>query len=251
MEQTSVTEVVYHTSDLEALIGLSNYYGWILREIRPFLGLHMAEIGAGIGTFTDVIAREYLQDNQKARLEVFEPARNLHEQLRNTLHRNHSHLLQHERLIVLNDYFNTSKNRFDTVIMINVLEHIPQDGQIIRAVHESLGTGGTLIVFAPALQWLFSPFDESVGHQRRYSKESLKELFLQAGFALPKAKYMDCLGLCPWYLRFVWGGSLSINPRLARLYDRWGVPVTQWLEDRWEPRIGKNVLMVGRKTRPS
>lgn len=67
------------------------------------------------------------------------------------------------------------------------------------------------------------------------------------GFAVVTAKYMDCLGVLPWYLLNVIGGSTSINPRLARLYDLYFVPVTRLVERLWRPRIGKNVLVVAQK----
>ncbi len=242
-----MAEFQYQASDLEAMAGLNSYHTWILEEIRPFLGRHMAEIGAGIGTFTDILAKEHLRCNPNSQLKAFEPDSNLYQHLQDTLECKHSDLLRASRLLISQGYFQKSTRGFDTLIMINVLEHIADDGELIRLVHDSLEAGGTFVVFAPALPWLFSAFDRSVGHQRRYKKEDLRQLFINNGFAVLKLKYMDCLGVCPWYLRFVLGGSQSINPDLARIYDRWFVPVTRWLEILWEPCIGKNLLMVGQK----
>jgi hypothetical protein len=79
----------------------------------------------------------------------------------------------------------------------------------------------------------------------------LEQIMRAGGFEVVAAKYMDCLGVLPWYLLNVIGGSTSINPRLARLYDRWFVPVTRWIEQFGPPRIGKNILIVARKNAPN
>lgn len=243
-----MSEFHYQTSELEALVGMQNYYGWILREIRPFLGCSLAEIGGGIGTFSDIIVDTHLQSCKAARLHVFEPAVNLHRRLKDRLTRNHSFLLSSKRLTVVNEYFESHWMAFDTVIMVNVLEHIRDDERAACAVYDALEPGGVFIVFSPALPWLYSHFDRSIGHCRRYTKVNLINLMAQAGFALRKVKYMDLCGIVPWYLTFVMGGSTSINQPMARLYDRCVVPMTRLIEDRWEPPIGKNLLVVGQKT---
>ena len=249
--RSAMTAFQYQTSDLEAMAGLDGYYTWILDEIRPFLGTHMAEIGAGIGTFTDILAREHVHPRPNCQLRAFEPAGNLYPRLRENLASKHPDLVRASRLDTSNAYFQPSGAEFDTLIMINVLEHIADDAQGIRLAHDSLEAGGTLVVFTPALPCLFSAFDKAVGHHRRYKKEELRRLFLDNGFTVLKLKYMDCLGVCPWYLRFVVGGSLSINPGLARTYDKWFVPVTRCVETLWEPWIGKNLLVVGQKNSPA
>ncbi len=235
------------TSDLEALAGLENYHGWILDEIRPYLGNRLAEIGAGIGTFTKLLVRAHLNPDPTARLEVFEPASTLCRRLRSDLEEAHTSLIQAGRLLVTEGYFQPSSRQYDTIIMINVLEHIQDDQESVCTVYQALSPGGTFVVYSPALQWLFSSYDEAVGHYRRYEMRALEQILVKAGFAVVAAKHMDYMGVLPWYLLNVIGGSTSINPHLARLYDRWFVPITRWMEGREGPCLGKNILMVGRK----
>ena len=239
------------TSDLEALAGLENYHGWILDEIRPYLRPRLVEIGGGIGTFAKLLVRAHLLPHPAARLEIFEPARALHLRLRDDLQQAYPDLIRTGRLVVTGTFFRPAPDQCDTIIMINVLEHIQDDQDTIRDAYQSLSPGGTLIVYSPALPWLYSPHDKAVGHYRRYEMNGLEQLMEKEGFAVVAAKYMDCLGVLPWYLLNVIGGSTSINPHLAHLYDTCFVPATRLLERLWRPRIGKNVLVVARKDAPS
>lgn len=235
------------TSDLEALAGLENYHGWILDEIRPYLKTRLVEIGGGLGTFTKLLAHAHLLPHPAARLEVFEPERALCLRLRDALQHAYPDLTRTGRLVVTEQFFQPAPDQCDTIIMINVLEHIQDDQESIRAAYHSLSHGGTFIVYSPALPWLYSPHDKAVGHYRRYEMPRLEEIMRKEGFTVVAAKYMDCMGILPWYLLNVIGGSTSINPRLARFYDTWVVPLTRLIERLWRPGIGKNVLVVAQK----
>ncbi len=242
-----MTEYESLTASLDKLAELENYYQWLLEEIRPFFGTRLVEIGAGTGTFTKFLVAAHLIPNPAAHLAVYEPSGHYYQKLHQKLHANHPGLIQSGRLVTTHGYFHASSERCDTIVMINVLEHVQDDLEFIRTAHQSLAPGGTHIVFVPALQWLYSAFDRAVGHYRRYEKSQLEQLLRAGGFEVVKAKYMDCMGVLPWYLLNVIGGFTSINPHLARLYDTWFVPITRWMEGREGPRIGKNILMVGRK----
>jgi SAM-dependent methyltransferase len=242
-----MTECECLTASLLALDDLENYYRWVFEEVHPFYGDRLVEIGAGIGTFTVRLVRSHVSCHPTARLEVFEPEGTLYQHLKKRLETAHPDLLRAGRLRITNGVFRSSPERFDTVIMINVLEHIEDDQTSIRAAYHALVPGGTFAVFVPALPWLFSALDRAVGHYQRYEKKRLEELLRRQGFDVVKSKYMDCLGVLPWYLLNVVGRRTSINPHLARLYDTWFVPVTRWIEGLRDPWCGKNVLVVARK----
>ncbi len=242
-----MTERECLTASLLALDDLENYYRWLVEEVRPFFGERLVEIGAGIGTFTTWIVRSHVSCHPTARLEVFEPEGNLYQHLRKRLETAHPDLLQAGRLRTTNGVFRSSPERFDTVIMINVLEHIEDDQASIRAAYHALVPGGKFVVFVPALPWLYSALDREVGHFRRYEKPHLERLLRAGRFDVVKSKYMDCIGVLPWYLLNVVGRRTSINPHLAHLYDTWFVPVTRWIEGLRNPWFGKNVLIVARK----
>ncbi len=236
------------THDLETLADLDNYHSWILEEIRPYLGTRLVEVGAGIGTVTNLLIRDYLTRTPGTRLEAFEPAPALYKQLCAEIDRRQPDLMQSGRITLTEGYFQASPDKCDSIILINVLEHIEDDRAMVRMAHQALTPGGVLIIYSPALQWLYSAHDKMVGHYRRYKKGDLETLVRAQGFDTVESKYMDVMGVVPWYFVNVLGGATSINPRLARLYDRWFVPVTRSVEGVWTPPVGKNILLVARKT---
>ena len=232
--------------ELQTLADLQNYHRWVFDEICPFLGTKIAEIGGGIGTFSRQIVLEYLSSNRNARLEIFEPTACLFDQLERNFRQLHGECLASGALTITPGHFRTAPKQYDSILLINVLEHVQREDTLFHQIHESLQSNGVLIVFVPALQWLYSELDKKVGHYRRYEQESLYSLFERNGFTVVKTKYMDILGILPWYLMNVLGKSHSFNPFLTKLYDQWFVPATRLVEQLSGAAVGKNLLMVGR-----
>ncbi len=226
----------YFGKDLEAMSFAKNYHRWILSEIRPYLGQRVAEVGAGSGNFSSLLLEAGIQD-----LQAYEPSQNMFAALQNNLRKE-------ERATCINDYFGQQgeSNLFDSLCYINVLEHIEDDATELQRAHQALKSQGHLLVFVPALQWLYSNFDKDVGHFRRYHKSALLNLVRTAGFQVVKARYFDLVGIVPWYLNFVLlkngmgGGSVS-------LYDNIVVPVMRRFEQKMTPPLGKNILLIAKK----
>jgi hypothetical protein len=112
--------------------------------------------------------------------------------------------------------------------------------------NRALRVGGHLLIFVPALPWLFSEADKNVGHFRRYYKKNLVKLVEDAGFSIKKAHYFDFAGILPWYVNFVLLKN-SFNPSSVALYDKIIVPPMRVIEKLLRPPIGKNVLIVAKK----
>ena len=227
----------YFGKDLEAMSFARNYHQWILAEFLPYLGSSVAEVGAGVGSFSNLI----LQKKDIQTLVAFEPSQNMYPMLRATL-------ADDPRARAVNGCFgkDESGKLFDTVMYTNVLEHIEDDAAELGRAYEALAPQGHLLIFVPALPWLYSNLDKQVGHYRRYIKKDLVGLTKRAGFDIVKARYFDVAGIIPWYVNFVLlknsigGGSVS-------LYDKVVVPPMRVLEGLLSPPIGKNVLLVARK----
>jgi len=88
-------------------------------------------------------------------------------------------------------------NRFDLVLMLDVLEHISNDRKITGEVKRILKPRGILIITVPAYQWLYSYWDKMMGHERRYSCGSLKKLIANSSFNILHFSYFSCLVLFP------------------------------------------------------
>ena len=137
-------------------------------------------------------------------------------------------------------------NRYDVICLFHVLEHIEDDVSELANAHRALNRDGHLLLFVPALPWLYSDLDKQVGHLRRYVKRDLIDLTQKAGFNILKVRYFDIAGILPWYVNFVLlkntmgGGSIF-------LYDRLIVPLMRFIEGIVPPPIGKNILLIAQK----
>ncbi|MCP5367787.1 MAG: class I SAM-dependent methyltransferase [Hyphomicrobiales bacterium] len=232
-------DVVYEGSDLEALMSLRRYRQWIMDRIRDSISGRTLEVGAGLGAFSDLIRPHAGQ------LDMVEPSANLVPALRRRM------AGVDGTTVFAGTYEDwlaqSAPDTYDTVIMINVLEHIEDDAAALAGTRRALRPGGRLIVFVPALMALYSRIDELVGHFRRYHMAPLTALVEGAGFTVREKSYFDLLGMAPWWLVNTLLGSTSFNPALAGLYDAVGVPVTRAVESLLPPPVGKNILLIAEK----
>lgn len=226
----------YFGRDLEAMASATNYHRWILSEFAPYLGASVAEVGAGTGSFSSMVLERDIRT-----LKAFEPSQNMYPLLKEALSKD-------ARAEAINDYFGkpSSGGQFDSVLYVNVLEHIEDDAGELARARDALGPTGHLLIFVPALPWLFSELDKSVGHFRRYLKKDLIQLVERSGFCVLKARYFDVAGVLPWYVNFVLLKN-NIGGGGVALYDKLVVPAMRVVEGLKAPPIGKNVLLVARR----
>ena len=228
----------YFGRDLKAMSFATNYHNWIIDEFENYLGVNVAEVGAGSGNFSNLLIAR-----QVKHLVAFEPSANMYPLLEDRFG-------QLNRVETVNRFFcdvcDKYENSFDSVIYVNVLEHIEYDEKELSCVYKSLRQQGYILIFVPALSWLYSDLDKKLGHFRRYHKENLVGLIKNAGFNIIKVKYFDFTGIIPWYITFVLLKK-SISGGNVSLYDRLVVPFMRKIEGVIKPPIGKNLLLVGRK----
>lgn len=89
------------------------------------------------------------------------------------------------------------KQKPDSIIYVNVLEHIEDDCLELDYIHRTLSKGGRCFIFVPALMSLYGEFDRKIGHFRRYTKREVEEKCRSAGFKILKSKYFDLAGVAP------------------------------------------------------
>ena len=101
-------------------------------------------------------------------------------------------------------------------------------------------------IFVPALSWLYSSFDTSIGHFRRYHKKNLVNLVSELGFKIERCHYFDSLGILPWFIVMKML-KRSLNPKSVKWYDSIIIPWLKLVERFFIPPIGKNLLLVASK----
>ena len=239
----SNTKIEYVGKDLEAMDFAVNYHRWILEFIKPFLGKHLVEVGAGTGSFSELL----LETNPET-LSLIEPSAMVNE-----LRKNDSIAKSAADIKIFSNIFAEVADRIkieqspDSVIYINVLEHIEDDRLELETVHRTLREKGCVFIFVPALPMLFSEFDKHIGHYRRYRKKELTEKCRNAGFKILVNNYFDISGIIPWLLKYRLMKSTTMSSESVRLYDKFVVPTAKPLEKFLTPPIGKNLLVVAEK----
>lgn len=136
---------------------------------------------------------------------------------------------------------------FDTIIFIDVLEHIEEDRAEIEIATDHLKEDGRIIVLSPAHQWLFTDFDASIGHHRRYSKRSLACLTTEA-LTLERLYYLDAVGLLASAANRLFLRQSMPTVKQIKIWDRIMVRCSKIVDPILFYKAGKSVLGVWRKT---
>ncbi len=235
----------YTGRELEAMSVAANYHSWILGIFNPYLGRHLVEVGAGLGSFSELILSHHACET----LSLVEPSREMCDQLRVRAEQ----MPAHPRVDVYHASFPaaapliTAKQMPDSVIYVNVLEHIEDDEEELAAIHDALSPQGRIFIFVPALTWLYGAFDERVGHLRRYMKSELEGKLSRAGFQILVSSYFDLAGVAPWWIKYCLLKSATMESGAVKFYDRYIVPSARRFESVIKPPLGKNLIVVAEK----
>jgi len=142
--------------------------------------------------------------------------------------------------------FDPPARQHSSFVAFNVLEHIPDHVDALRAAHALLRPGGAVIMFVPAFAFAMSRFDHRIGHVRRYTVASMRLALMAAGLEVETAHYVNLPGLLAW---FVGMRLLRMTPgegRLLKVWDSQVVPPARTWESRHRAPFGQSVFAVGR-----
>lgn len=226
-------DFVYQGKELELFSRAVNWKRRVSKKILPFIKGEVAEIGPGPGNFTP-----YLFNADVRSWTYVEPDATYASSLNN--------LPVTTEIIAgtisdLPDY-----PRFDTIIYLDVLEHIEDDRREIRLIMNRLKPGGIAIVLCPAFNFLYSPFDKEIGHHRRYTRRMLSHLF-GPPWQILDSRYLDSAG----FLASL-GNRLLLkqkNPGIGQIlfWDRVLVRISGVLDLFFSGIFGRSVLVIAKK----
>jgi glycosyltransferase involved in cell wall biosynthesis len=230
----------YGSNILVALSEVPRFNRWMGDVLRPHVGDRVLEIGAGIGNITRTLVPRDHYTASDVNPHYLDYLRNASE----------SRPYMEVRAVDLADpdVFSPLAGSYDTVICLNVLEHIPDEGQAVRNLHTALEPGGVAIVLVPQGPRLFGTLDEALGHQRRYTRESLHEAFEKEGFQIERTFDFNRTSVPGWWL----------NGKLLRRrhFSRFQLKVLDWLIwlvrriDRFLPWHGASLIVLARRPAP-
>jgi SAM-dependent methyltransferase len=187
-----------------------NYNAWLLDRARPHLGRRVLDAGAGIGTFTRMLADEGVQ------VVAAEPHPPYAERLAAELAgRPNVRVVAAEAAALPDDVAD-----FDAVLCLNVLEHIADHEAALRSFRDRLVPGGRLLLLVPAHPRLYGATDRAVAHERRYDKAGLSAVLERTGLDPVELRYVNPVGAAGWLVSSRLLRRTELNPRALWLFDK-------------------------------
>jgi SAM-dependent methyltransferase len=224
-----------HTLGLEDLSEAIRYRRYLFDLIEPYLGDSVLEVGAGLGDFA-------AQLTGRKRLVVSDSDPFCLWALRARLGS------RPEVEVRALDLFREIEvdPPVDSVVAINVLEHLEEDVRALKAMGSTVIAGGNVVLLVPGYPSLYGEFDRAVGHLRRYTPEALRQAVEAAGLQVTVLKPVNLLGGLAWWAAVRMGGRARPTPTLVKLYDQVIVPLVRASERRFDPPFGQSVICVAR-----
>jgi SAM-dependent methyltransferase len=239
-----------HLDALQRMRTLESYYRWVLEEVRPWVGRRVLDAGCGTGNFLEQVEPEvdlaYGIDLSPQNLEV------AWERFADRPH------VTIEQADLDADGRRLADLDFDTVVNLDVIEHIDDDAGMLRMLFDVVRPGGHLLLKTPAHPWLFGSVDEASDHRRRYTKRRLRDLAHATGWEILRLRYMNFAGVAPYFLKsriLKRRANLSrtFSPRELRTIRR-AMPLVRTLDRAASaftafngPPVGQSVVLVARR----
>ena len=220
---------------LESMSQAVWYNRWTLEKFAKFLGGEILEVGCGIGNFTKYLTkygkltaididRDYIKE---AKEQISEPVE------------------VGWGDIEKGQYFFNRKS-FDTVVCLNVLEHVEDDLRVLKNIQKLLKKDGILVLLVPAHKVLYNLIDESIGHLRRYEKNNLKQLLKESNFEIDKIINLNFLGGVGWFIAGKLLKDTEVRENKIKIFNFFA-PFFFFLENIFKPPFGTSILVIAKK----
>ncbi len=230
----------YIGNELELFDKAKNWKSYYGNKIIPLLKGDVLEVGAGIGATT-----KSLCDGSQKKWVCLEPDQALASQIQTRLQKKELPNCCELRIGTLEQQ--PADELFDAIIYIDVIEHIENDAAELQRAKKHLKKGGHLIILVPAHQWLYSPFDEAIGHFRRYDKQMLRKAVPQ-DLKQQKLDYLDGVGLMASVANKLFLKQSYPTQKQVLFWDSTLVPLSRFTDVISLNMVGKSLLGIWSKT---
>jgi SAM-dependent methyltransferase len=223
---------------LETLNAADRFNDEVWKKVERFVGKEILEVGMGIGIFTDKLLTRGKVYGVDIVPEFVEAAK-----------KRHGTRPDLEYLVAdmgAGTPDSLKGRAFDTIVCMNVLEHIEDDMGTLKRFMAMLKPGGKLVLVVPGHQLLFNPLDSNDGHFRRYAEGELKEKLAQTGFSVVHASQFNLFGIFGWFLNGTILRRKDLPTGQMGLFNK-VAPLLFWLENLVGPPVGLSLLAVGAK----
>jgi len=224
---------------LRRMSELSVYNRWLHDRFEAWLGSRVLEVGSGVGNQT-----RFFADRERVVASDIEP-HYVRELLNRFEKQGNVRVASFRFPLTEEDRADLERERIDTIVCLNVLEHIEDDAGTLTDFLRVLQQGGHLALLVPALPALYGTLDENLRHYRRYEKGALATLVARAGFAVESVRYLNRPGVLGWWLnsRLL---RRRVLPRRQLGAFKWVMPLLR-AEENTEPSFGMSLLVLARK----
>jgi len=211
-----------------------NFRNYQLQLIKKFIKGVVAEVGPGNGTNLSY----YIKYPKK--IDLYEPTKKFCLSLNKIFKKN-------KKIFIFNKKFFTKKNKYNSILYLDVLEHIKEDKKEILKAFKSLKKNGYLIINVPAYSHLFSQFDRDVGHYKRYEKKNIKKIFEDIKFDKIYLKYYDSIGYILSLISNIFSSDYKKNFDLkVKVWD-FLIPLSKIIDLLICNLFGKSLLIIIKK----
>lgn len=221
---------------LESMSQAVWYNRWTLKKFSKYLNGKILEVGCGIGNFTKFLLKygkvtaidvdsDYLKEAKSKVKDAEIGSGNIEK-----------------------GKYPFKDKRFNTIVCINVLEHVKNDSTALRNIHQLLENNGILVLLVPAHKFLFNCIDQSIGHFRRYEKEKLIKQLKDCGFEIVETRRLNLIGGIGWLVTGKLFKEKEVSDTKIRIFNIIS-QVFLLLENIFEPPFGTSILVIARKSR--
>lgn len=230
---------------LEAFAAAKRFNRWMFDAIKIHCSGKILEIGSGIGNLS-----VYLLEKAES-LTVSDMNKNYCSVLEQRLgHNKHVQGIYQVDLSVIDfeQRYAPLLGKFDTVVALNVIEHIKDDGAAVRNCKKLLNENGRIVILVPAFQWLYNSLDSELKHFRRYTKKTLSMLLTGEGYTINTSRYFNIPGIPGWWI----SGTLLRRKIISRsqlsVYNSL-VPLFRLLDKITSRIAGLSLIMIAEKNK--
>jgi phospholipid N-methyltransferase len=223
---------------LDAMENAPRFNQWMYETVQPWLGDRVAELGVGRGNLSKFIRRHenvLLTDYRRDYLDELQQRWSEQPGLR----------VSQLDMTRAEDFEQLRFFAPESVVFLNVLEHIEDDRAVLNRLHDTVPEGCRIVVLVPFGMRLYSEFDRLLGHFRRYEAGELEGKFRDAGFAVEKQMFFNKVGVLAWWVSNTIGGQQALKPWQLKIYNAL-TPIFRIL-DRVLPIAGLSTIVIAHK----
>lgn len=232
-----------HYDALQRLRALRPYYAWVADSFGPALGKRVLDAGCGVGNFFAGVT-----DRIDLGVGIDLSPVNIADARQRFADQPHLRFVQAD----LDEQAEALRaERFDTVVCLDVLEHIADDAALLRRLAQIVEPGGHLLIKVPACPWLFGSIDTASDHYRRYNRPMLRRLAQGAGLDIRRLRYMNLAGVGPYFLK---SRVLKKQANFSRTFTpkqldriRRVMPWLRRLDRITGPPVGQSLILVAQR----